>query len=38
MVAPVHSTKVWRMKVGHCRRQWTQCWLPLLSVTGAMPV
>ena len=37
MELATHSTKVWRRKVGQDQRQWTQCLLPLRSVTGAMP-
>ena len=37
MVSPAHSTKVCRKKVGQAQRQWTQCLLPLRSVTGATP-
>jgi len=36
-VWPTHSMKVWRWKVGHAKRQWTQLLLPLRSVTGATP-
>ena len=38
MELAAHSTKVCRTKVGQAQRQWTQCLLPLRSVTGATPV
>src|SRR5690349_6132268 len=37
MELAAHSTKVCLRKVGQAQRQWTQCLLPLRSVTGAMP-
>ena len=37
MVWAAHSTKFWRRNFGHCRRQWTQLFFPLRSITGAMP-
>ena len=37
MDSAAHSTNVWRRQVGHCQRQWAQVFLPLRSVTGAMP-